>query len=145
MKYKLIFIYLHFIEFHNINDLTINNLYIFTVLIPNQLPMKKCLFRLFMLVSFFSFSQEIDSNATASSSQTSSFQIYPNPATQGVVYFTKITNISEKIVIYDVFGEIVLTERISSKSLDISRLVAGVYVLQVTQNGTAISRKLIVN
>ncbi len=107
--------------------------------------MKKCLLSLLMLVSFFSFAQETDTKATASSSQTSSFQIYPNPATQSIVYFTSIETISEEIVIYDVFGEIVLTERISSKSLDISRLVAGVYVLQVTQNGIAISRKLIVN
>jgi len=40
-----------------------------------------------MLVSFFSFAQETDTKATASSSQTSSFQIYPNPATQSIVYF----------------------------------------------------------
>ncbi len=106
--------------------------------------MKKCFFGLLLFACFFSFGQEIDSSEKASSGQTSSFQFYPNPATQGVIYFTSTENIAEDIVIYDVFGEIVLTERISSGSLDISKLVAGVYVLQATQNGVAISRKLIV-
>jgi len=61
-----------------------------------------------------------------------------------MVYITTAMNGIKDIVIYDVFGEIVLRDRISSKSLSISRLVAGVYVLQVTENNETMTRKLVV-
>jgi len=61
-----------------------------------------------------------------------------------VVYITSSKTGIKDIVVYDVCGEIVLTDRISSKSLSISRLVAGVYVLQVTQDNETMTRKLVV-
>ena len=48
------------------------------------------------------------------------------------------------VVVYDVFGEIVLKDRISSDALNISRLVPGVYLLQVTENQKTMTRKLVV-
>lgn len=76
--------------------------------------------------------------------KVSTFKLYPNPATNGVVYITTETNRSKEIIIYDVFGEIVLTDRINTKTLNISRLVAGVYVLQVNENNKTMTRKLVV-
>lgn len=73
-----------------------------------------------------------------------SFKLYPNPASNDVVFITTATNGIKDIVVYDVFGEIVLTDRISSKSLYISKLVAGVYVLQLTENNETMTRKLVV-
>ena len=61
-----------------------------------------------------------------------------------MVYITTASNGIKDIVVYDVFGEIVLRDRISSKSLQISRLVAGVYVLRVTENRETMTRKLVV-
>ena len=74
----------------------------------------------------------------------SSLKLYPNPATNGVVYITTTKNSMKDILVYDVFGEVVLTDRIASKTLNISRLVAGVYVLQVTENQKTMTRKLVV-
>ena len=61
-----------------------------------------------------------------------------------MVYVTTENNDTKEIRIYDVFGELVLTDRISNKTLDISRLSPGVYVIQVTENKKTINRKLVV-
>jgi len=72
------------------------------------------------------------------------FKMYPNPAYGNEVYISTETNGTKEIRIYDVFGEVVLTERISTNTLDISRLVPGVYVLQVTEQKKTMTRKLVV-
>jgi len=72
------------------------------------------------------------------------FKLYPNPATADVVYVTTANNNSKEIKVYDVFGELVLTDRIANKALNISRLAPGVYVVQVTENNKSINRKLVV-
>ena len=61
-----------------------------------------------------------------------------------MVYITTKINSQKEIVIYDVFGEIVLTDRITSNTLNISKLVSGVYMLQVTEMNETMTRKLVV-
>ena len=61
-----------------------------------------------------------------------------------MVYITTEKNTRKEVTVYDVFGEIVLTERILNTALNISRLVPGVYVLQVTEDSKTITRKLVV-
>ncbi len=72
------------------------------------------------------------------------FKLYPNPATADVVYVTTEKNDTKKIKVFDVFGEMVLSDRITNKVLDISRLSPGVYVVQVTENENSINRKLVI-
>lgn len=72
------------------------------------------------------------------------FKLYPNPAMADVVYVTTEQNSQKEVRIYDVFGELVLTDRLTTKALNISRLSPGVYVVQVTENDKSITRKLIV-
>ncbi len=76
--------------------------------------------------------------------EISGFKLYPNPAFNDVVYITTEKNARKEVTVYDVFGEIVLTERILNTALNISRLVPGVYVLQVTEDSKTITRKLVV-
>lgn len=90
------------------------------------------------------YGQDSGTIGSPSAQQESSFKLYPNPATNDVVYITTHHNGTKEIVIYDVFGEVVLTDRIQTKALSISRLVAGVYVLQVTENNETMTRKLVV-
>ncbi|MFS4494252.1 T9SS type A sorting domain-containing protein [Maribacter sp. 2308TA10-17] len=107
--------------------------------------MKKCYFGLLLLFALSAYGQDsADINKSFSPKEDTSFRLYPNPATNDVVYITTATNSVKDIVVYDVFGEMVLTDRISSKSLNISRLVAGVYVLQVVENNKTMTRKLVV-
>ena len=70
--------------------------------------------------------------------------MYPNPVYGEEVYITTETNGTKQIKIFDVFGDVVLTERISTNTLNISRLVPGVYVLQVTEQKKTMTRKLVV-
>ncbi|MFK7812868.1 MAG: T9SS type A sorting domain-containing protein [Maribacter sp.] len=106
--------------------------------------MKKYYFGLLLMLTLSASGQD-DSNINQTlPAKKSSFKLYPNPATNDVVYVTTAKNGIKDIVVYDVFGEIVLTDRISSKTLSISRLVAGVYVLQLTENNETMTRKLVV-
>jgi len=99
---------------------------------------------LLLLLTLSAYGQDTTNVSQSSPAKESSFKLYPNPVIDDVVYITTVRNRVKDIVIYDVFGEIVLTDRISSKSLNISRLVAGVYVLQVTEANETMTRKLVV-
>jgi len=72
------------------------------------------------------------------------FTLYPNPAFDDVVYITTRNNEYKAITVYDVFGKVVLRDRISTNALNISRLVPGVYVLQVSERNKTMTRKLVV-
>ncbi|MBU2947848.1 T9SS type A sorting domain-containing protein [Zobellia uliginosa] len=72
------------------------------------------------------------------------FKLYPNPAFTDVVNVITRDNQLKQVKVYDVFGKIVLTQQISKSNLNISRLVPGVYVLQVTENKKTSNRKLVV-
>lgn len=76
--------------------------------------------------------------------ETSDFTLYPNPAIDGIVYINTLNNKSKDITVYDVFGKIVLQDRISTNMLNIGRLSPGVYVIQVIENSRTMTRKLVV-
>lgn len=90
------------------------------------------------------YSQDNAIVSTSLQPQETSFKLYPNPAINDMVYITTAVNAAKEIVIYDVFGAVVLRDRIKSKSLNIAKLVAGVYVLQVIENNKTMTRKLVV-
>lgn len=106
--------------------------------------MKKCYFGLLLLVTISAFGQDVASADSIKLPEKPSFKLYPNPAVNGVVYITTTNNSNKEIMIYDVFGEIVLTDRITSNTLNISRLVSGVYMLQVNEGNKTMTRKLVV-
>ncbi|WP_373516416.1 T9SS type A sorting domain-containing protein [Pricia sp.] len=76
--------------------------------------------------------------------EISEVKLYPNPAFEGVVHILTKANADKRIIIYDVFGKVVLTDKITGKTLDISQLVAGVYALQVNEGQKTMTRKLVV-
>jgi hypothetical protein len=78
------------------------------------------------------------------SDEITGFKLYPNPAMADVVYVITDKNNLKDVKVYDVFGELVLTDRLASKAMNISRLSPGVYVVQVTENDKSITRKLVV-
>ena len=106
--------------------------------------MKQIYFILLMASSFVLFAQEPDYFKNAKNEDIEGFKLYPNPAINDVVYITTEKNAWKDIMVYDVFGEVVLTDRILNTSLNISRLIPGVYVLQVTEDNNTITRKLVV-
>ena len=97
-----------------------------------------------MALPIFTFGQELVSVNTEQVQELKGFKMYPNPAYGDEVYVTTASNGTKEIKIYDVFGEVVLTDKISTNTLNISRLVPGVYVLQVTEQEKTMTRKLVV-
>ncbi|MGB6150893.1 MAG: T9SS type A sorting domain-containing protein [Pricia sp.] len=106
--------------------------------------MKILYFSLFLLFTITLFAQESPEYQNHRTSEISEVKLYPNPAFGGIVHILTPVNADKRITVYDVFGEVVLTDKIKGKTLDISRLVAGVYVLQVNESDKTFTRKLVV-
>jgi len=70
--------------------------------------------------------------------------MYPNPSYGEEVYITTALNGTKEIQVFDVFGDMVLRDKITTNTLNISKLVPGVYVLQVTEEKRTMTRKLVV-
>ncbi len=94
--------------------------------------MKKIYF-FYLWLTTISFGQDLVTVNNGPVQELKGFKMYPNPAYGSEVYITTASNGTKEIKVYDVFGEVVLTQRITTNTLDISRLVPGVYVLQVTE------------
>jgi hypothetical protein len=98
----------------------------------------------FLLLSLWSYGQDKPTLVSDSSQEIPNFKLYPNPAYSDAVYITSDFNDTKLITVYDVLGEVVLTDRITTNTLNISQLVPGVYVLQVTERQKSMTRKLVV-
>ena len=71
------------------------------------------------------------------------FKMYPNPNTNGTLYFKTTTALSVRV--FNVLGKVVATQNIDvhSNNLDISMLPKGVYLVKVNSGSSSITRKLI--
>ncbi|WP_297793001.1 T9SS type A sorting domain-containing protein [uncultured Eudoraea sp.] len=94
---------------------------------------------LFLFISL-SYGQE----AQHSGGEIEGFELYPNPVTTGKVYIQTTLNAPKRILIFDVFGTQRLETTILRKELNVSDLVAGVYVLRVYEKDKVATRKLII-
>tara|TARA_R110000868_G_scaffold140690_2_gene356627 strand:- start:18194 stop:18517 length:324 start_codon:yes stop_codon:yes gene_type:complete len=99
---------------------------------------------LFLVFSMAISAQEFIEEPVDRNDPPNTFKLYPNPAYQEVVYITTKHNGTKDVVIYDVFGTIVLQDRIKTSLLNISKLAPGVYVLQITEDRVTMTRKLVV-
>ncbi|NNC69271.1 MAG: T9SS type A sorting domain-containing protein [Flavobacteriaceae bacterium] len=106
--------------------------------------MRTIYFALFMVFSLMLSAQESLDFNTPNENEISGFKLYPNPAFGDVVNVITQDNGIKQITVYDVFGELVLKDQISRNQLSVSRLVPGVYVLQVSENNKTITRKLVI-
>ena len=97
-----------------------------------------------MAFPLFTFGQELVSVNDAKPLEVKGFKMYPNPAYGEEVYITTASNGNKQIQVFDVFGEVVLRDKIATNTLNISKLVPGVYVLQVTEDKKTMTRKLVV-
>jgi len=105
--------------------------------------MKK-LYIILLMAPLFTFGQELVSVNDAKPIEVKGFKMYPNPAYGDEVYITTERNGTKEIQVFDVFGDVVLRDNITTNTLNISRLVSGVYVLQVTEQKRTMTRKLVV-
>jgi len=101
---------------------------------------------LFFLLAFSVVvsAQDASNRLSKDSQEISEFKLYPNPAFDNTVYITTKDNATKDITIYNVFGKVVLTDRITAKALNIASLTPGIYLVQVIENKKSITRKLVV-
>jgi hypothetical protein len=71
-------------------------------------------------------------------------RIHPNPALGSTVQIVTADTSPKTVLIFDLFGKVVLRRRISSNSLNIESLVPGVYMVRVLQSGKSATKKLVI-
>lgn len=101
------------------------------------------LFMVFALSTNFAQSQE--KNRVNNEGNIENLTIYPNPVSDGKLYIVTKNNITKQIEIYNVLGKKILSETISGKELDVSKIKSGIYIIKITENSIITTRKLIVN
>ncbi len=74
-----------------------------------------------------------------------SVDIFPNPAKSNKLYITSKSGRTKMISAYNVLGERVMFEVLTTKELDISSLPVGVYILRIKVGKETFSKKLIRN
>jgi hypothetical protein len=86
---------------------------------------------------------ELTTNITPKSKEQSVL-FYPNPVTEGYLNLTTESTALKNIAIFDLVGKKVFEESTYSTKIDVEKLKAGMYVLQVnTDNQTSSSRLVI--
>lgn len=89
------------------------------------------------------FGVEIMDSAGVNDNALAAFSLYPNPAS-GIVTIESPVHGDKAVAVYDMLGKQVLNTVVSGNTLNISTLQTGVYMVSVTQKGTAVTKKLIV-
>lgn len=72
------------------------------------------------------------------------FKVYPNPVTTGRVFIETAVNAPKRVLVFDIFGNMVLETTILRKELSVANLVSGVYVLRVLEKDKVATRKLVI-
>lgn len=70
--------------------------------------------------------------------------IYPNPATNGIVNIETTQPGEKQVVVFDILGKKVIDVVIANTVLNVSTLNGGIYMIQVTQNNATTVTKLII-
>jgi sugar lactone lactonase YvrE len=74
--------------------------------------------------------------------ETKHLDIYPNPTPGNIEITLAATSAAPVVTVMDMAGKVVVTQVLSGKSVTISNLIAGTYIVKVTDGGT-IYRKVV--
>jgi hypothetical protein len=72
------------------------------------------------------------------------FSVYPNPTSNGSVNIVSKNQTEIKVSIYDILGKQVINQTVNNSRLDISALIAGIYIMKISQDPAIITKKLVV-
>ena len=79
------------------------------------------------------------------SNTNTDFRVFPNPNTTGTIMIVGTSEFNFNITIFDILGQRVLSQEIESgDAINISRLNAGLYLININQGNTSITKKLVV-
>ncbi|TYB75671.1 T9SS type A sorting domain-containing protein [Bizionia algoritergicola] len=97
-----------------------------------------------MLFSSIGFAQSIEKNDMNQEENMENLSVYPNPVSHGKLYVVTKNNFTKHVEIYNVLGKKILSETLSGKELNISKIKPGIYIIKITENNISATRKLIV-
>ncbi len=75
----------------------------------------------------------------------SQISLYPNPVNNGTLNIVTPTNELKEISVFDVSGRMVLKTKTENNSIDVSQLKTGLYLLNISINGSKKTSKIIIN
>lgn len=121
----------------------------FLYLRNQTMSMKKNYFYItILLVLFFSLNLRAQDTKPAPKQQDSSIieglSMYPNPVSNGKVYISTKNDSDKEVIIFDLLGKKVLQTMLSTRELNISNLIPGVYIIKINEDNATATRKLIV-
>jgi hypothetical protein len=70
--------------------------------------------------------------------------VYPNPVKNGVFYINTDANAERTISVFNVLGKQVLNTTTSENAINVASLTAGVYLVQITEEGKTATKKLVI-
>jgi hypothetical protein len=71
-------------------------------------------------------------------------KIYPNPVSNGTLFIETAANTEKTVTVFDVLGKQVLNTTTSDSAVNVSALHAGVYIVNITEEGKTASKKLVI-
>ncbi|MFD2433891.1 T9SS type A sorting domain-containing protein [Mesonia maritima] len=89
-------------------------------------------------------SNDIDANLAVENATISEFSLYPNPTSTGTVQIKTAKNTEAEVAIFNILGQKVLAQKLTSNAVNVSTLQSGVYLVKVIQDGKATTKKLII-
>lgn len=93
----------------------------------------------------YSFAQNL-SNDVMVKEKIKELSVFPNPVSRGItrVNIASKTNMLKAITIYNVLGKRIRNKITTYRTLNISTLNSGVYILKITENDVSETRKLVI-
>ena len=70
--------------------------------------------------------------------------VYPNPVKNGVFFINTDANAERTVSVFNVLGKQVLNTTTSENAINVSSLTAGVYMVQITEEGKTATKKLVI-
>jgi len=78
--------------------------------------------------------------------QIENFAMYPNPVSNGLLYFYSSKNLNKQVIFYALTGQQVYSKKIQNlEPLNISKLKKGIYFVRIEEDGKIATRKLVVD
>ncbi len=75
----------------------------------------------------------------------SGLNVYPNPVVDGNLFITSSNTAATKsVAIFDVLGKQVIKTNVTNQVVNVSKLISGVYILKITEEGKTATRKLVI-
>jgi len=96
------------------------------------------------LVGFGDFAVGEISAMSTTNFELDSIKIVPNPSTSNFVTITSSLNEDIEVVVFDVIGKQISSQKLQNNKLDVSELKSGMYLLKISQKEKTTTKKLVV-